>query len=424
MKPTLLLFLLAAASPARDIQVTNPAELDALSRQAEPGDTFILASGTFADVPLRFRSTGTKEKPVTLRAAEPGKTIFTGGSSLKIGGSHLRVEGLHFRQPGPKVNEVIQLRIDSKNLAHHCTLSQIAITADPDAPQGKEGKWLSIYGSHNTIEACTFTGKTSGGTTVVVWLPDNGDAAGHHTIKGCYFGPRPRLGKNGGETIRIGDSDTAHLDAHCLVTGCVFEQCNGETEIISNKSCSNRYIGNTFLESEGTLTLRHGHRCLVEKNMFVGHDKRMTGGVRVIGEDHIVRNNVMIGLQGDGHRSALTFMNGIPETPANGYQQVKRAIIEDNEIIECKVPVTIGRADNDKCTEPPLEVTMRKNRIVGTKGKAIHLETPVTGWVWADNIIDMPEIGADIPGLQLTKAVVTKKPAHLTPEEVGAAWLR
>lgn len=424
MKSTILLLLLAAALPARDIQVTNPSELDALTHQAEPGDTFILAPGTFADVPLRFRSKGTKEKPITLRATEPGKTIFTGASSLKIGGSHLRVEGLHFRQPGPTVNEVIQLRIDSKEHARHCTLSHVAVTADTEAAQGKDAKWLSIYGSYNKIEFCTFIGKTSGGTTVVVWLPDNGDEAGYHTITDCYFGPRPRLGKNGGETIRIGDSDTAHLDAHCLVTKCLFFQCNGETEIISNKSCSNRYIENTFLESEGTLTLRHGHRCLVEGNIFAGNNKRMTGGVRVIGEDHIVRNNVMADLQGDGHRSALTFMNGIPDTPANGYQQVKRAIIESNQFLNCKVSVTIGRADNSKCTEQPLDVTMRKNIVFGTKGKAIHMETPVTGWIWADNLIEMPELGAEIAGLQLSKGVEVKKPAPLTPDKVGAAWLR
>jgi len=424
MKPTILLLLLAAALPARDIQVTNPAELDALSRQAQPGDTYILASGTFADVALRFRGTGTKEQPITLRAAEPGKTVFTGGSSLKLGGTHLRVEGLHFRQPGPSVNEVIQLRIDSKNLARYCTLSQVAVTADPDAPQGKDAKWLSIYGSHNTIELCTFTGKTSGGTTVVVWLPEDGGEAGQHVIQKCYFGPRPRLGKNGGETIRIGDSDTAHLDAKCVVSSCLFYQCNGETEIISNKSCANRYTGNTFLECEGTLTLRHGHRCLVEGNVFLGNHKRMTGGVRVIGEDHVVKGNSMFDLQGDGHRSAITFMNGIPDTPANGYQQVKRAIIEGNTVANCKVPVCIGRADNSTCTEPPLQVSFISNTILSEKGKAIHMETPVTGWIWKGNRIKAPELGVSFEGLALTDDVAVKKPAALTQNQAGASWLR
>jgi poly(beta-D-mannuronate) lyase len=422
MKPTFLFLLIGSALCAREIPVANPAELDALSRQADAGDTFVLAAGTFADVPVRFHGEGTKEKPITLRAAEPGKTIFTGTSSLKLGGQHLHVEGLHFRQPGAQVSEVIQLRIDSKKLAHHCTLRQVAVTADPTSQQGEGSKWLSIYGSHNLIEHCTFTGKTSGGTTVVVWLTEEGGEGGHHTIKECYFGPRPRLGKNGGETLRIGDSDTAHLDAHCIVTGCFFEQCNGETEIISNKSCANRYVGNQFLECEGTLTLRHGHRCLVEENVFWGNHKRMTGGVRVIGEDHVVRRNVMYQLQGDGHRSALTFMNGIPATPANGYQQVKRALIEDNLIAECKVPVTIGRADHDRCTEAPLAVTFRSNTIVSQKGQAIHLETPVTDWKWEGNRIQAPELGAAIDGLGLMENVTYPIPAKPQRGKTGASW--
>lgn len=425
MMKSLLPLLLAVSTFAREIPVPNPAELDALSRNAQPGDVFMLASGTFADVGLRFRATGTAEQPITVRAAVSGQTILTGGSSLKIGGSHLRVEGLHFRQPGTKVSEVIQLRIDSKNLASHCTLSHMAITADPEAPQAKDCKWLSIYGSNNTIKSCTFTGKTSGGTTVVVWLPEDGSESGHHVIENCHFGPRPRLGKNGGESIRVGDSSTSHLDAHCLVTGCLFQQCNGETEIISNKSCSNRYLGNTFLECEGTLTLRHGHRCLVEGNIFIGNGKRLTGGIRVIGEDHTIRGNWLENLEGDGHRSALTFMNGIPDTPANGYQQVKRCLMENNVVLNAKVPLCIGRADNSKCTEAPLEVTFRANTILNAKRPAIDMQTPVSDWKWENNTIVAPTLGADIAALKLSdKAPQPSRPKPLTPTEVGAAWLR
>lgn len=422
---TILPLLLAVSIHAREIPVPNPAELDALSRNAAPGDIFVLPAGTFANVGLRFRGKGTAEKPVIVRTAEPGKTIFTGGSSLKIGGSHIRVEGLHFRQPGPTVNEVIQLRIDSNNPASNCTLSNVAITADPNAPQAKDCKWLSIYGTHNLIDSCTFTGKTSGGTTVVVWLPEDGGEGGHHTLRNCHFGPRPRLGKNGGESIRIGDSSTAHLDAHCQVAQCLFQQCNGETEIISNKSCSNRYIGNTFLESEGTLTLRHGHRALVEGNVFLGNGKRMTGGIRVIGEDHVVRGNYLENLEGDGHRSALTFMNGIPDTPANGYQQVKRCLMENNTIVNCKVSLCIGRADNSKCTEAPSEVTFRSNVLLHGKRPLIDLQTPVSDWKWENNTLIAPTLGAGIPGLSLgDKTPAPARPKSLTPPEVGVAWLR
>ena len=98
------------------------------------------------------------------------------------------------------------------------------------------------------------------GPTFVVWLGDGNE--GRHQIDHNYFGPREKLGKNGGETIRVGDSKTAMLTGGCVVEKNLFEKCNGETECISNKSCGNIYRDNTFLEVSGTLTLRHGNGCI------------------------------------------------------------------------------------------------------------------------------------------------------------------
>ena len=102
-----------------------------------------------------------------------------------------------------------------------------------------------------------------------------------------------------------------------------FEHCNGETEIISNKSGENIFQYNTFFESEGTLTLRHGNRATVRGNFFFGNDKPNTGGVRIIGEDHKVYNNYFDGLRGTGNRSTITLMNGVSDSPLNRYFQVK-----------------------------------------------------------------------------------------------------
>ena len=54
--------------------------------------------------------------------------------------------------------------------------------------------------------------------------------------------------------------------------------------MISNKSGSNVFRANTFRESAGTITLRHGNDNLVEGNFFLGNNKSQTGGIRVIGE--------------------------------------------------------------------------------------------------------------------------------------------
>ena len=89
-----------------------------------------------------------------------------------------------------------------------------------------------------------------------------------HRIDHNYFGSRPELGENGGETIRVGTSTYSRTSSKTLIENNIFRGCNGESEIISNKSGDNIYRNNLFIESEGTLTLRHGNNALVENNVF------------------------------------------------------------------------------------------------------------------------------------------------------------
>src|SRR5438876_7357684 len=93
-----------------------------------------------------------------------------------------------------------------------------------------------------------------------------------------HFGPRPPLGRNGGETMRVGYSWQSMSNSCTAVAHNLFDRCDGELEIISNKSCENTYRYNTFLDCAGMFTLRHGNRCLVEGNLFLGHHKRGSGG--------------------------------------------------------------------------------------------------------------------------------------------------
>src|SRR5256885_1452512 len=101
----------------------------------------------------------------------------------------------------------------------------------------------------------------------------------------------PPLGKNGGEPIRVGYSFQSMFSSKTTVEKNLFERCDGELEIISNKSCDNVYRNNTFLQCAGFFTLRHGNRCTVDGNYFLGKGKKGSGGVRIIGEDHAVTNN-------------------------------------------------------------------------------------------------------------------------------------
>ncbi|MDB6119554.1 MAG: cslB, partial [Verrucomicrobiaceae bacterium] len=276
----------------------------------------------------------------------------------------------------------------------------------------------------NTVENCHFEGKTTGGTTLVVWLAEGAEA--RHTIRGNYFGPRPRLGENGGETIRLGDSSTAHLNGHCEVTGNLFHRCDGEVEIISVKSNENHIARNTFLECEGAVTLRHSHRSVVENNLFLANHKKGTGGIRIIGEDHKVTGNWIEGCEGDGSRSALCFMNAIPDSPASGYYQVKRALVARNTIKDCKVSMTIGETHDKKGTLPPMDCTIRDNVITNPKRQLVFLITEAPGWKWENNLMvgktlgmeNLPGVIAAAPKQELARVV------EMTRDRVGVTWLK
>ena len=345
--------------------------------------------------------------------------MLTGMSTLRIGGEHLVVEGLLFQDPNPSVSDLIQFRIDSDELAHGCRMTNCAVV-EADQRSGGESRWVGLYGTGHRVDHCRFEGKSDKGATFVVWLGD--DNKGLHQIDHNYFGPRERLGSNGGETIRIGDSKTSMLAADCVVEHNLFEKCNGETECISNKSCGNIYRDNTFREVSGTLTLRHGNGCLVERNVFLGNQARGTGGVRIIGEDHIVRGNYLADLTGDDGRSAISLMMGIPNSPAHRYFQVKRALVEDNSIVDCKYPLVIGLSDDENATLAPEETVFRGNLVVSPRRNIVDARCSLAGITWQDNHFSGKSLGIPtVDGIHLDAV----EPAQLKPidrTEVGPTW--
>ncbi|MFZ4763787.1 MAG: polysaccharide lyase 6 family protein [Roseimicrobium sp.] len=392
------LSLWANAALGKVHQVADVTQFDKAVKQATPGDSIVLQSGEWHDADLHFRGVGTAAEPITLRAAVAGSVRFVGNSRLRLSGAHLVVEGLWFLNALPRESDIVAFRGDSKRLAEHCVLKDCAITQTQESQDQIERKWVSLYGRYNRVEHCHFEGKTSKGTLLVVWLPDAVGAPVAHRIENNYFGPRPRLGKNGGEIIRIGDSAHSMQRAECVVSGNFFERCDGEVECISNKSCGNLYDRNTFLECQGTLTLRHGNGCTVTGNFFYGNTRASTGGIRVIGEDHTVRGNRLVGLRGDGARSAICLVNGLENSPANGYFQVKRALIEANQLWDCHHNITIGYGDEDvTANQAPQACRFEKNQVFSPSRSAFTLLEPRAEISWKGNEFWTKTEGSDQP---------------------------
>ncbi len=379
----LLVLILVTPLMAKDIPVADAAAFAEAAKTIAAGDTIILQDGTWTDARLKVHAEGTAEKPVTIKAQTAGKVVFTGDSRVSIAGEHIVVDGLWFQNPTGE--EAIELRIDSDELANDCRITNCAVTNELQTVPGTSARFVSIYGARNRIDHCYIAGKTSEGTTMVVWLSNEAKDQGKHRIDHNHFGPRQRLGKNGGETIRLGDSKTSMQTAACVVEHNLFEKCDGEAECISNKSCGNIYRFNTFKGVSGTLTLRHGNKCIVEGNLFDGAGAKGTGGVRIIGEYHVVTGNHFENLTGDKERSALCIMLGIPDSPANGYFQVKHAEITGNSFIQCEHNILIGMSGDKKATLPPLETRISDNYIDTSKGEAFEIKCAVDGVTTKNN---------------------------------------
>jgi poly(beta-D-mannuronate) lyase len=134
-------------------------------------------------------------------------------------------------------------------------------------------------------------------------------------------------------------------------------------EIISSKSCGNEFRNNVFFESQGTLTMRHGHYTTVENNYFLGNRKPNTGGIRIINENQTVRNNYLYGLTGHRFRGAMVIMNGVPNGPINRYDPVIDSLMNGNIVIDSDHIQLCAGSDEER-SAPPTGSSMHNNIIM------------------------------------------------------------
>ncbi len=349
---------------AKSIKVTNISQYKEAVKTLVAGDSVVLANGIWKDAELVFKGTGNKEKNIYLTAETPGKVTMEGQSCLRLSGEYLHVSGLVFQNGYSPRGNVIEFRTSSKDYAYNSTVTECVIDKFNKPMKDSSDHWIGLYGKKNTVEYCYLAGKTNEGPTLVVWPNDENSINNGHLIFRNYFGHRPRLGSNGGETIRIGTSHVCMNSSRTIVDGNYFERCNGETEIISNKSCDNIFVNNTFFESEGSLVMRHGDRGIVAGNWFIGNGKIFTGGVRVINEGHQIYNNYFYKLRGDDFRSPLAVMNGIPNSELNGYMQVKNVVVANNTYFDCSTPWAFGVGFGERNRNAKPEGTLLLNNLI------------------------------------------------------------
>ena len=401
----LLIVILASNLSAKEHRLNQDSDIKSLLKQVVAGDEIVLANGTWKDRELRFESLpGTKEMPISIRAETPGDVVMTGEVAFRVSGTHVIVSGFVFRNPSGTSN-VFEFRSHSERHAHQCRITD-CVFEQTEPNEQKESRWLNVHGTNNRVDHCYLVGKRNRGTTLVVWVTET---PGHHRIDHNHFGPRPELGQNGGETIRMGTSDVSELDCNSIVEENYFDRCNGEAEIISNKSCGNVYRHNLFERCSGALTLRHGHRCTVDGNLFLGHKENGTGGVRIIGSEHRVINNYFEGLRGDAERAGVCFMNGIPNGPLSGYAPVRKALVAHNTFVDCKVSMEFGVKSSKKVSVAPSDSRISHNAFLPGKWELFRVKEKPIDFKWVGNKYQTGKTrGADLVDIQRVDIKLTR----------------
>jgi len=373
---------------AKDFLVSTQDEYHKVADSLKPGDTVILANGVWQDFEIAFHGQGTKERPISLTVQDKGQVIISGQSNLRMHGKHLIVSGLVFKDGYTPTSAVISFRSSKQNYAYDSRVTEVVIDNFSNPERFENDVWVMMYGKRNRFDHNHLEGKSNKGVTMAVRMNSPESQENYHRIDHNYFGPRSILGSNGGETLRIGTSHHSLKNSYTKVENNYFDRCDGELEVISNKSGFNEFRGNVFFESRGTMTLRHGNDNLMENNVFIGNDIDHTGGLRLINKRQTIRNNYLEGLAGYRFGGGLVVMNGVPNSPINRYHQVEDSVIENNTLINVS-HIQLAAGSDQERSAVPITSSFKNNLIYNEdKRDTFTVYDDVSGIDFSGNLIN------------------------------------
>ncbi|NDV63425.1 hypothetical protein G0Q06_13245 [Puniceicoccales bacterium CK1056] len=420
--------------------------------QVGPGDTIIWRDGVYLDQRIHVSASGIAGAPILLRAETPGGVMFKGESAIKFGGDYIEVSGFYFYNGDDHDRDIpsslVQFRSNNGNRhAHHCRLTECAfvdynfweVDSDDDDEDGDttekiwaNSKWVQIYGTNNRVDHCHFSGKIVRGALIVVeMVPQDGDdgtpyASFAHRIDHNSFGPNPvGWSDNEFETVRVGTSNYANFRGDIVVEHNRFFQCDGEIEVISNKSSYNTYRNNVLIGCKGSLVLRHGDHCVVENNLILGMGRSGTGGIRLNGEGHLIRGNYIEGIRGTGLRAGITLRAAGRVTGADtngGYEQVRNVEVVHNTVLDARESLQLCELGSKDNNYRPTDTIIANNLIVSATGPLVQWDEPPSAMTYAGNLLHGATAGISDPGfMEANPNLELRKDWLMQPGMTGAA---
>ncbi len=392
---------------ATTYNVKNETELKEANSKAIAGDIIILQNGDWNNINLQFTCNGTAQQPILIKAATRGNVIIKGNSSLRIGGNWIILDGLVFTDGFTPSGNAWEFRAGNQ-VANNSRITNCMIKSFNHPNRMKDSYWVAMYGKNNRIDHCNFIDKTNLGVLMAVILEDDRSRLNNHSIDSNYFGIRKPLGSNAGEIIRVGVSEHCTFYSNTNIVNNLFDRCDGETEIISIKSCGNLVRNNVFKECQGAVVLRHGNNNTIESNLFLGNGKEGTGGVRVINEGNWIVNNYFSHCVGESFRSPLAVMNGVFNSPANRYLPVRDAVIINNTFSNC-TPFSVCEGSDAERSVAPKNVFIQNNLFYSDKQQvAFQYYDKIDSIFFKGNIINS-KISKTIPNGFEQKVVTVAK---------------
>ena len=383
--------------------ITSASQAKTSLPAAQPGDTFLLADGDYALSWLKIQCAGTEQAPIVIKAKNLLKArVVQSGCITLENAAYIEFWGLDFDMPATSSFFKLQG-------AHHIRISHNRFQMSVDK-EGQTSKWILIgdiwennlcASGYNRIDHNLFLNKADGGALIVIDGAHGtpGGISVHDRIDHNIFrGNGPRVA-NEKETVRIGVSDLSMDTAYTVVENNLFEDCDGDPEIVSVKSCCNIVRNNTFRRCLGTLCLRHGFGNIAAGNLFFGEGKTAIyedgtigcGGIRVYGKDHVIKDNYMEGLTGYKWDPAIAITNGDATNAVSTSSKhflPENVIVSGNTFVRCTATLEVGFTNNDKYSKKPKSCRFEENLIVSeTQAVTMHTAMTNTNIVFANNRI-------------------------------------
>lgn len=408
-----LLFFVAgniSAQCLRTVPVANSTQLSTALSAALPGDCIVLANGTYSA--FTITRDGTAANPIIIKAASQGGAIVSSGTIRLTGTAYVTVDGLRITSPGSSINVDDRDRnvIVSFYNADNCRITNC--TFKPTTMPGNTN-WVMLSGAsnNNRVDHNEF-GPTPNFDVHFVW------PCGHDVIPGVTKpadrtpwaegnGPNnPRMARNtridhnhfigngagnGGEAIVLGGigmtGDYQLLGT--IVEFNLFEDCSGDSEVISIKASGNIIRYNTLRRCKASIVSRAGNQNRIEGNFIFGEGVSGTGGIRFYEKDHVIFNNYI-----ESVSAALLVGNGDDYAGTFSHAQTFRAKIVHNTFISAA-----GGAVNlsyGSHALRPVSTTFANNIVRSTSGSCVTGVTGPTSPVFAQNILT--PTGTGTPG--------------------------